>query len=314
MADGVRTCRPLRRLIGRMQWRVAEAALEREVMARILAGKAVVEKMADDIKERIASLAERGVTPTLAIVRVGERPDDLSYERTALRRAEALGVAVRSVVLAADATEDELACAIERVNADASIHGCLLFRPLPKSMNETRICDMLAVEKDIDGIARTSLAGVFTDDPTVFPPSTAQACLEVLDAYGIDVAGKHVVVIGRSLVVGKPVAMMLLGRHASVTICHSRTERLDEICREADIVICATGRARAFGATYFRAGQTVLDVGINFDEAGKLCGDVDYEAVEPLVGAITPVPGGVGSVTTSVTMMHTVRAAERAAR
>ena len=297
-----------------MQRRVAEAALEREVMARKLAGKAVVEKMADDIKERIAALAERGVTPTLAIVRVGERPDDLSYERTALRRAEALGVAVRSVVLAADATEDELACAIERVNADASVHGCLLFRPLPKSMDEGRVCDMLAAEKDIDGISRTSLAGVFTDDPTVFPPSTAQSCLEVLDAYDIDVAGKHVVVIGRSLVVGKPVAMMLLGRHASVTICHSRTERLDEICREADIVICATGRARAFGATYFRAGQTVLDVGINFDEAGKLCGDVDYEAVEPLVGAITPVPGGVGSVTTSVTMMHTVRAAERAAR
>ena len=297
-----------------MQRRVAEAALEREVMARKLAGKAVVEKMADDIKERIAALAERGVTPTLAIVRVGERPDDLSYERTALRRAEALGVAVRSVVLAADATEDELACAIERVNADASVHGCLLFRPLPKSMDEGRVCDMLAAEKDIDGISRTSLAGVFTDDPTVFPPSTAQSCLEVLDAYDIDVAGKHVVVIGRSLVVGKPVAMMLLGRHASVTICHSRTERLDEICRDADIVICATGRARAFGATYFRAGQTVLDVGINFDEAGKLCGDVDYEAVEPLVGAITPVPGGVGSVTTSVTMMHTVRAAERAAR
>lgn len=281
-------------------------------MARILAGKAVVEKMADDLRARVKALGNWGVVPTLAIVRVGDRPDDLSYERTAKRRAESLGIAVKSVVLDADVSEDLLAATIATVNADSAVHGCLLFRPLPKTVDEARICDMLAVGKDIDGISRASLAGVFTDDHTVFPPATAQACLEVLDAYDIPVEGKHVVVIGRSLVVGKPVAMMLLGRHASVTICHSRTERLDEICREADIVICATGRARAFGAAYFRAGQTVLDVGINFDDEGKLCGDVDYAEVEPIVGAITPVPGGIGTVTTSVTMKHVVHAAERA--
>lgn len=283
-------------------------------MAQLLTGKEVVASMKDDLLARVEALAACGVVPTLAIVRMGERPDDLSYERTAIKRAEGLGIAVRLFALAADATEAELEAVITQVNADDSIHGCLMFRPLPTHIDEMRICDMLAPEKDIDGISKASLAGVFTDEPHGFPPATAQACLEILDHYGIPVEGKHVVVVGRSLVIGKPVAMMLLGRNASVTVCHSKTEDLVFLTRLADIVICATGRARAYGAVYFSPGQTVLDVGINFDADGNLCGDVDFDAVEPFVGAITPVPGGLGSVTTSATLSHVVRAAELSLR
>ncbi|WP_172136113.1 bifunctional 5,10-methylenetetrahydrofolate dehydrogenase/5,10-methenyltetrahydrofolate cyclohydrolase [Adlercreutzia sp. ZJ473] len=285
-------------------------------MVRLLAGREVVDSLEDDLTPRVASLAARGITPTLAVVRMGERPDDLSYERTAARRAAGLGIGVRSLALAADAPFDELARAIEAVNADASVHGCLMFRPLPPHIDEARACDLLLPAKDVDGITSLSLAGVFAGAPQGFPPATAQACLEVLDHYGVPVEGKHVVVVGRSLVIGRPVAMMLLGRNASVTLCHSKTEDLESLTRLADVVICATGRPRAFGAAYFRPGQTVLDVGINFDAQGALCGDVDFDAAGSVLGdagSITPVPGGLGSVTTSVTMAHVVQAAEKIA-
>ena len=280
-------------------------------MARLLTGKEVVAAMADDMKARIERLRQQGIAPTLAIVRVGERPDDLSYERTAVKRAGSLGIAVKQYVLDSLAPEVDLLTALRSVNFDPSVHGCLMFRPLPSYMDEKALCDKLAAAKDVDGISMTSLASVFTDGHEGFPPCTAQACVTMLDHYQVLIAGKHVVVIGRSLVIGKPVAMMLLRRNASVTICHSRTENLESITKGADIVICATGRPRAFGARYFSPGQTVLDVGINFDAHGNLCGDVDFDEVEPIVGAITPVPGGIGSVTTSTTMEHTVRAAER---
>ena len=199
---------------------------------------------------------------------------------------------------------------LQSINYDKTVHGCLMFRPLPSFIDEKAMCNALAPAKDVDGISLASLASVFTDASDGFPPCTAAACVEMLDHYDVPLVGKHVVVVGRSLVVGKPVSMMLLRRNASVTICHSRTENLPAICREADIVICATGRARAYGAEFFSPGQTVLDVGINFDTHGKLCGDVNFDEVEPIVGAITPVPGGIGTVTTSVTMAHTVAAAE----
>lgn len=279
-------------------------------MAELLAGKPVVEQIANNLKGRVASLRAAGVIPTLAIVRMGARPDDLSYERTAIKRAEALDIAVRTVVLDDFAPQVAVEETMQEISYNPNVHSCLLFRPLPSFVDETRVCELLVPQKDIDGITLASLAAVFTDGQVGYPPCTAAACVEVLDHYRVPLEGKHVVVVGRSLVVGKPVSMMLLRRNASVTICHSRTENLQEICREADIVICATGRARAFGAEFFSAGQTVLDVGINFDTQGKLCGDVDFEEVEPLVGAITPVPGGIGTVTTSVTMAHTVAAAE----
>lgn len=280
-------------------------------MAELLLGKSVVEHIAADLGPRIAALKSAAVEPTLAIVRMGERPDDLSYERTACKRAESLGIAVRSIVLDAAASQEQLEAVLREVNEDKGIHGCLMFRPLPAHIDDACACASLDASKDIDGITLDSLGAVFTDGRTGFPPSTAAACMEVLDCYGVPLKGKHVAVVGRSLVIGKPVAMMLLARHATVTMCHSRTDDLAGVCRAADIVICATGRARAFGAEFFSSEQTVLDVGINFDDEGNLCGDVDFDAVEPLVGAITPVPRGIGTVTTSVTMLHVVQAAER---
>lgn len=286
-------------------------------MAKLLTGKEVSSAIWENLMPRIDRLRAAGVAPTLAIVRVGERPDDLSYERTATKRADTLGIAVRRFELPADATQAQLEEVVDLVNTDETIHGCLLFRPLPVAMDERAVCDRLAPEKDIDGIGSASLAGVFADTGEGFPPATARACLETLDFYGIPVEGKRVVVLGRSLVIGRPVAMMLLARHATVTLAHSRTEDAAAHTREADIVVCATGRARAFGPEYFVPGQTVLDVGINFDEAGNLCGDVDFDAVEPVLGpegAITPVPRGLGGVTTSVTMAHVVQAAEAGQR
>lgn len=279
-------------------------------MAELLKGKPVVDSMADDIRARVAALEASGITPTLALVRIGARPDDLSYERTAIKRAAGLGIATKSYVLEADASQAELEATLRSVNADEGVHGCLMFRPLPSPIDEKAMCNMLSADKDIDGISRASLATVFTDDGSGFPPCTAAACVKILDHYGISIEGKHVVVIGRSLVIGKPVSMMLLRRNATVTMCHSRTKDLADHTRRADIVICATGRARAYGSEYFSAGQTVLDVGINFDDGGNLCGDADFSEVEPIVGAITPVPGGIGTVTTSLTMEHTVAAAE----
>ena len=281
-------------------------------MSKLLLGKPVADAMTEDLVVRVEALKAAGVQPVLAIVRVGERPDDLSYERGVTKRAQSVGVDVRPFVLAEDASQQQLEAVIRQVNEDSSIHGCLMFRPLPAHLDEDAACALLASEKDVDAISPAALAGVFADLQGAVAPSTAVACMKVLDHYDIDPAGKKVVVIGRSLVIGKPVAMLLLARNATVTICHSRTRDLAETVREAEIVICATGRARAYGADFFREGQTVVDVGINVDAEGKLCGDVDFESVENLVDAITPVPRGVGSVTSAVTVDHTVQAAERA--
>lgn len=283
-------------------------------MTRILHSKPVTDAIAADLEHRVERLHILGIDPTLAIVRVGSRPDDLSYERTANRRAKALGLSTCVYEMDEKVSQERLLLQIRRINADSSVHGCLIFRPLPSSMEEKLVCDELAMGKDVDGVSTASLGAVFTDANEGFAPCTAEACVKTLDFYEIPIEGKHVVVVGRSLVVGKPVAMLLLRRNASVTICHSRTDDLAEIMRTADIVICATGRARAYDASYFRPGQTVLDVGINFDAEGNLCGDVDYDSVAPIVDAITPVPGGLGSVTTSITMEHTVFAAERTIR
>ena len=281
-------------------------------MSKLLLGKPVADAMTEDLSQRVDALKAAGVTPVLAIVRVGERPDDLSYERGVTKRAQSVGVDVRPFVLDEDAGQQQLEAVIRQVNEDSSIHGCLMFRPLPAHLDEDAACALLAPEKDVDAVSPAALAGVFADLQGAFAPSTAVACMKVLDHYGIDPEGKKVAVIGRSLVIGKPVAMLLLARNATVTICHSRTRDLARTVREAEIVICATGRARAYGADFFREGQTVIDVGINVDAEGKLCGDVDFESVEDLVDAITPVPRGVGSVTSAVTVGHTVQAAERA--
>ena len=281
-------------------------------MAQLLTGKEVSAALKEKMAVQVQDLTAAGKTPTLAILRVGERPDDLSYERSAMKVAAGLGIEARQFVLPADASQDDIAAAIDQINADDSIHGCLMFRPLPKGIDETALCNRLAVEKDMDGIGLPALAAIFAGTGQGYAPCTAQACVEMCDYYQVPLQGKHVVVVGRSLVIGKPVSMLFLQKNATVTICHSRSENLSEITRHADIVVLATGRAKAYGAEYFSAGQTVLDVGINVDAEGNLCGDVDFDAVEPLVAAITPVPRGVGSVTTALLMQHVVQAAEQA--
>ena len=264
------------------------------------------------LQEQCAKLACKGVRPSLAIVRVGEREDDLSYERGALKRCEKVGIAVERIVLAADCSQDDLMAAITHVNENDSIHGCLMFRPLPASLDEAAACASLYPAKDVDCVTEGSLYGVFANRTVGFAPCTAEACLEVLDHYGYDLTGARVTVVGRSLVIGRPVSMMLQARNATVTMCHTRTRDLAAECAKADILVVAAGHIGTVGADAATPGQAVIDVGINWDEkTGKLCGDVLYDEVAPIVDAITPVPRGVGSVTTAVLAKHVVEAAER---
>lgn len=281
-------------------------------MATLLRGAEVVSALNEKVQTDVRALTARGVVPTLAILRVGEKPDDLAYERGAMKRAETVGVAIRQIVLPETVSQEALLSEIAQINANDSIHGCLMLRPLPKHIDDSVVREALLPEKDIDGITQGSLAGVFAGTKRGFPSCTAKACMEMLAYYNIDPAGKNAVVIGRSLVIGKPVAMMLLQQNATVTICHTRTKDMPSVTRRAEILIVAAGKPGVVGAEYVSAGQTVLDVGINFTSEGKMTGDADFSAVEPIVGAITPVPGGVGTVTTSVLMAHVVEAANRA--
>ena len=284
-------------------------------MAKRLLGKEVNEKLNARIIAECEALKAKGVFPTMAIVRCGERPDDLSYERTAVKRAETLGVAVEKFVLPEDVSKEELLKVIDEINANSKIHGVLMFRPLPKHLKADQdfICNRLDPRKDIDGMTDLSNAGVFMGKELGFAPCTPEACMAILDHYGIDCTGKKAVVIGRSLVVGKPAAMMLMGKNATVTVCHTRTQDVPAVAREADILISAAGVLGSLTKEYVRPGQIVIDVSINWDEAkGGIAGDAKFDEVEPIVEAITPVPGGVGTVTTSLSIGHVVEAAKRA--
>jgi methylenetetrahydrofolate dehydrogenase (NADP+)/methenyltetrahydrofolate cyclohydrolase len=281
-------------------------------MANILLGKDVADKATELLIERVEKLKAKGIEPTLAIVRVGENEDDLSYERGALKRAERVGVKVDVRVLPIDISQAAIEKELEMINYDASIHGCLLFRPLPKHLNEKKVCDTLRPEKDIDGITSASMAGIFMGVDTGFAPCTAEAAMAVLKHNDIPIKGARAIVIGRSLVIGKPVAMMLLKENATVTTCHTRTVDLPGVTREGDIIIACAGVAEMVTAEHVKPGQTIIDVGINFTDDGRLVGDVAFDEVEPIVENITPVPRGVGSVTTTILMQHVVEAAERA--
>lgn len=291
-------------------------------MAKLLLGKEVTDALNADLMNRTAALRGRGITPTLAIVRVGADPSDLSYERGAMKRAELVGVNVVKYELPGDAPKEDVLKVIDQLNDDDTVHGVLMFRPLPKHLrkDQNEICNRLAPAKDVDCMTHMSNAGVFEGLGDLgFAPCTPAACMEILDFYGIDCKGKSAAVIGRSLVVGKPAAMMLMGKNATVTVCHTKTVNTAEICRNADIIVSAAGVLRSLTADFVRPGQVVIDVSINWDEnkpnakggKGGIAGDADFAAVEPIVDAITPVPGGVGSVTTSVLMKHVVEAAER---
>ena len=278
-------------------------------MAKRLSGKEVTAALNARIRANVETCRAHGVEPTLCMVRVGDDPSDMSYERGASKRCETLGVACKQIHLPEDVSQEELLSVIEDVNQDPAIHGLLLFRPLPKHLDQALIENALDPAKDVDCMTDLSMSGVFTGKQIGFPPCTPQACMEILDHYGYDCTGKKAVVIGRSLVVGKPAAMMLIKKNATVTICHTRTKDMPAVTRDADLIIVAAGRAGVIGADYVREGQTIIDVGINVNAEGKLCGDVDFAAVEPVVDAITPVPGGVGTVTTSVLVGHVVDAA-----
>ncbi|MBQ4300847.1 MAG: bifunctional 5,10-methylenetetrahydrofolate dehydrogenase/5,10-methenyltetrahydrofolate cyclohydrolase, partial [Lachnospiraceae bacterium] len=242
------------------------------------------------------------------------RPDDLSYERGAMKRCEAVGVAVKSVDLPEDISEADFMGELDKLNKDNSAHGILMFRPLPSQIDSEKARCAIDPKKDVDGCTDGSLAGVFIGSDTGFAPCTAQAAIEILKYYNVELKGKKVAVIGRSLVIGRPVAMMLMHENATVTICHTKTEDVPAITRDADIIIAASGQMESIGLDYVREdeSQILIDVGIGWNEAkGKLCGDADFDAVEPRVSAITPVPGGVGSVTTSILVSHVVEAARK---
>ena len=289
-------------------------------MAKQLLGKEVNEALVASLQTRTAALREKGITPCLGIVRLGENPSDLSYEKGATKRAEEVGVAVKNYILPETATKEEVLAVIDQVNADDSVHGVLMFRPLPKHLkaDQDEICNRLDPKKDVDSMTHMSNAGVFEGQDLGYAPCTPAACMEILDYYGIDCKGKNAVVIGRSLVVGKPAAMMLMAKNATVTICHTRTVNTAEICRNADIIVSAAGVLNSLTKDYVREGQIVIDVSMNWNPEkitskgkGGMSGDAIFEEVEPIVGAITPVPGGVGAVTTSVLMKHVVEAAEK---
>lgn len=284
-------------------------------MAELLKGAAVTAVLDQRTAERTAALRAKGVVPALAILRVGERPDAVSYERSVIKRCAAVGVEALCRTLPEDVDSDTFFRVLGELNADSGIHGILLLQPLPPQIDAEKARRAIAAAKDVDGGSDGSLATVFRGSGEGFVPCTARAVMEILHHYGVAPDGKKAVVVGRSLVVGRPVAMLLLQENATVTVCHSHTADPAAVIREADIVVAALSRPEALGRECFRPGQTVVDVGIHWNEAkGRLCGDVAFDEVEPVVAAITPVPGGVGPVTSSVMAAAVAEAAEHACR
>lgn len=281
-------------------------------MAEVLKGKPVADAMKAELTKKIEELKARGITPKLGIIRVGKRSDDLFYEGGAKKTCAAVGMESEVFEYAEDIDQAAFEAAVVEVAAKKDVHGILMFSPLPKHLDERKIRTLIPVEKDVDCLTLGGAAKVFTDDATGFPPCTPTACMEMLHFYDIPIKGRKCVVVGRSLVVGKPLSMLLLREHGTVTICHSRTENLPGVCQDAEILIAAVGRAKMIKANYVKDGQIVIDVGINADpdKPGKYCGDVDFAEVEPVVAKISPVPAGVGSVTTSVLCKQTVMACE----
>lgn len=280
-------------------------------MAMLLKGAPAATALDEMTAAKIALLKEKGVSPCLAMLKVGEDAGAASYEKGATKRCAKLGIEVKSLVLPETATQSELHAEIKKLNEDKTVHGILMFRPLPKNFDENAACGMILPSKDVDGVTSGSSAAVYSGMGDGFAPCTAEACIQMLKHYGVEPEGKNAVVVGRSLVIGRPVSMLLMRENATVTVCHSKTKNMAEIIRRADIVVAALGKAEALKGDCFSEGQTVIDVGINFsEEKGKLVGDVDFAEAEPIVAAISPVPLGVGSMTTAVLAAHVVTAAE----
>lgn len=280
-------------------------------MAELYKGAPVAAAINARTEATIKELKEKGIFPTLAILQVGQKPENLAYCNSAKKRCAALGIVAKDIVLPDAVTQEELLMQIFQLNNDDSVHGVLILRPLPAHLNDDLVRRALRPEKDVDGITDVSLGGVFTGNNIGFAPCTAQSCMEILDYYNIDLKGKNVCVIGHSLVVGRPAALMALCKCATITCCHIDTVNTAEHAKRADIIIVAVGKAGLVKADYLAPGQIVIDVGINVNAEGKLCGDLNAQDAENIVAAYSPVPGGVGTVTTAVLMSHIVEAAQK---
>lgn len=272
-------------------------------------GSDVAKAMKEELIREVDALKAEGIQPCLAIVRAGARPDDLAYERGARKRMELVGIECKVVELPESISQKELEQEFSDVNEDPGVHGILLLQPLPDNLDAGSLKAMIDPMKDVDGMSPENVAKVFAGDEDGFAPCTAEAVMEMLHHYGIGLKGQKAAVIGRSMVVGRPLSMLLMKEHATVTICHTRTADLKEECKGADILIAAAGKAGMITEEMAGEGAVVVDVGINVNEEGKLCGDVDYDAVMKKASYISPVPGGVGSVTSSVLAKHVVRSA-----
>lgn len=273
----------------------------------ILKGLPVANAINEKLMEQVKSI--EGPLPHLAIIRVGERPDDCSYERGAVKKMDKVGVRCTTYTFDADIDNETFQAEFDKINENPDIDGILMLRPLPKQLDEKQIENKIDPRKDLDGISPLNLAKVYAGDESGYAPCTAEAVIEMLDYAGIDIKGKRVTVVGRSLVIGKPVSMLLMKRNATVTVCHTKTVDMAGTCKNAEILVAAAGSARMIKKEYVADGAVVIDVGINVDEEGNLCGDVDFDAITDIAAIATPVPGGVGSVTTSVLAKHLVKAA-----
>ena len=273
---------------------------------RRLGGKEVADGIVQDLKIKVQELKGRGISPKLAILRVGERDDDLAYERGVMKRFESAGVEVEITALDAGVSQEELDETFDGINADPKVHGILVFRPLPKPLSDEHMRKTIDSGKDVDFMDIRNMEKVLAGVPDAAAPCTAEAVMSLIKHYNIETKGKKVTVVGRSLVIGKPVALLLTTANATVTVCHTKTLNMEEECRNADIIVACCGVAKMINASYVKEGQIVIDVGMNVDEGGNLCGDVDYDAVSEIAEAVTPVPGGVGSITTAILLKHVV--------
>ena len=281
-------------------------------MGEIIKGKPVGDALSEVLKVECEGLVKEGIQPKLAILRVGAKPNDLSYEKGALKKCETIGIATEVTELPDGTTQDQYIETLQKLNDDSSVHGILTFRPLPEGIDEDVIKNVIAPEKDVDCFSPMNTAKLMEGDKTGFPPCTPTAVVEILKHYNVPLKGANVVVLGRSMVVGKPVSMLLLGENATVTICHSKTKDLPKVCADADVLVAGVGRARMVTADYIKEGAVVIDVGINAKpEGGGICGDVDTDDVVGKASMVTPVPAGVGSVTTSILAKHVIKACKQ---
>ena len=276
-----------------------------------LGGKEVADKIVEDLKIKVEELKGKGISPKLAILRVGAREDDLAYERGVLKRFESAGVEVEVTAVDAGISQEELDKTFDGINNDPKVHGILVFRPLPKSLSDEHMRRTIDPGKDSDFMDIRNMENVLAGVPDSAAPCTAEAVMALIRHYNIETKGKKVTVVGRSLVIGKPAALLLTTANATVTVCHTKTVNIEEECRNADIIVACCGVAKMITEKFVKPGQIVIDVGMNVDEEGRLCGDVDYEKVSEIADAVTPVPGGVGSITTAILLKHVVDNAGR---